>query len=235
MMPRVIKILTVFVAVSLVLLIPLGLLESRRTPDWQTELSRYLNMSGVSLEEIQRVEVAQAQHPERFAARLLQVVPTGWAWDGINRIPFPEEVQCVRIERQRPAGQGTARSPIQENLLVGYHDDGQWRAGWLVHQFQESVSEEEQQALLTRMGCTHWMEISIQTLSQLSSGNSPHVVRTPNVIEIFATQIAPTPTPSATPLPTPRSEPTAGPTPHERHFPPSNAPLPVELAAPRSS
>ena len=72
-MSRMIKVLTVFAAVSLILLIPFGILESNRTPDWQTELSRYLNMLGVSVEEIQHVEVAEARHPGQFAT---QTAPT---------------------------------------------------------------------------------------------------------------------------------------------------------------
>ncbi len=230
-MSRAILVLAVFVAVMLVIFVPLGLIESRQPPRWQVVLGWYLAYTGVSVKEFQRVEVAEAQNPGRFAAHLLNTVSAGRTWAGIDRIPRPEMVQCVRIERQEPTRQTIARLARREYLLIGYHNDGQWRAGWLVHQFRADVSEAEQQAALDKMGCTNWVEIPAQMLHQPSARNSSNVSRTPNAIEIFATQTAPTPTPTA--VPTRRSVPTAEPTPHKRHFPPSNAPLPAELAVPR--
>ncbi len=240
-MSRMILALAIFVAVLLVIFIPLGLLESRRTPDWQAELSRYLITSGVPARDIQHVEVAEAQRPEQFAADLLQAVPTSWTWSGIDRIPRPEWVQCIRIERQRPAGRGTTPPVRSGYLLVGYHHDGQWRAGWLVHEFRGDVSEEEQQGLLDQLGCKDWVELSARLLYHSSIGNFPHVAPTPNASEIYATYtaLAPTPTLGATALPTPtavptnRSGPTAEPTPRERYVPPFIAPLPREWVVSR--
>jgi hypothetical protein len=237
-MSRVIRVLTVLAVVALVLLVPLGLIESRRPPDWQVLLGWYLANQGVSVKAL-HVEVAEAQRLGPLAAQALRAATTGWTWWGIDHVPLPEWVNCVRIARQEPAKRGTTPSVHGEYIFIGYHNDGQWRAGWLMHRFQAGVSEEEQQDLLDKLGCTNWVEISARTLYQSPARNSPTVVRTPNPIEIFATQTAPTPTPSATSLPTAtaiptnRSDPTAEPTPRERHFPPFVAPLPAELVAPR--
>jgi len=136
-MSRMILALTIFTVVLMVILFPLGILESRRTPDWQSELSRYLEISGVPVEDIQLVEVAEAQRPEQFAVQTL-TVPTSWTWQGIDRIPLPEWVHCIRIERRGQAGLGTAQPSISEYLLIGYHSDELWRTGWLAHDFEEA-------------------------------------------------------------------------------------------------
>lgn len=148
------------VAMALVLLavfIPLSILESRRTPDWQSELSRYLEISGIA-QDVQRVQVAEAQYPGQFSAQKLKAVPVSWVWQGITRIPLPTAIHCVRIKGRDEAGSA--------NLLVGYHNDGLWRAGWLVHEFQKGVNETEQQDILAKLGCTTWVEISVQMLDE---------------------------------------------------------------------
>jgi hypothetical protein len=155
---RMIMALTLITAVLLGVLIPLGMFESRRTPDWQSELSQYLEISGVSMKDILLVEVAEAQHPGQFAVQMVQAVPTG-TWQGIDRIPLPETVRCIRIERQGQAGQGIVQPSIGKYLLIGYHSDDLWRSGWLVHQFREGVSEREQQVLLAKLACNDWVEI----------------------------------------------------------------------------
>jgi hypothetical protein len=157
-MSRMIMALTLFTAVALVVFIPLGLFESRRTPDWQSRLSQYLATSGVSREDILLVEVAEAQHLGQFTVQMLQAVPAG-TWQGIVRIPLPETIRCIRIERQGQAGQGIVRPSIGKYLLIGYHSDGLWRSGWLVHEFREGVSEGEQRVLLAKLGCNDWVEI----------------------------------------------------------------------------
>jgi hypothetical protein len=157
-MSRMIMALTLITAVVLVVFIPLGLFESRRTPDWQSRLSQYLEISGVSRQDILRVEVAEAQHPGQFAVQMLQAVPAG-TWQGIDRIPLPETVRCVRIERQGQAGPGIVQPAIGKYLLIGYHSDELWRSGWLVHEFREGVSEREQQVWLAKLGCHDWVEI----------------------------------------------------------------------------
>ncbi|MBN2392863.1 MAG: hypothetical protein JXR84_19180 [Anaerolineae bacterium] len=141
--------LALFLAMLLVILIPLIILESRRTPDWQAEFERYLETSETSVAPDQLVEVAEAQHPEYFDAQLLIAVPTGWPWGGID-VPPPEKVRCVRIGEESDS----------QHFLVGYHSDGLWHMGWLVHEFCIYVSEEKQQALLAKLGCVNWMEVS---------------------------------------------------------------------------
>ena len=141
--------LALLLATLLVILIPLIILESRRTPDWQAEFERYLETSETSVADDQLVEVAEAQHPEHFDAQLLIAVPTGWPWGGID-VPPPEKVRCIRIGEE----------PDRRYLLIGYHSDGLWHMGWLVHEFCVYVSEETQQALLAKLGCVSWMEVS---------------------------------------------------------------------------
>ena len=165
-MSRKIIALALFTVVLLAISIPLAILESRRTPDWQSELSRYLEISSVSVDDIQLIEVAEAQRPERFAAQMLKAVPAGWPWQGIYRIPLPERAQCIRIERQ---GQGSTPPSISEYLIIGYHSDGLWRTGWLVHEFREGVSEGQQRALLAEMGCSNWVAVSVQMFFKPSS------------------------------------------------------------------
>jgi hypothetical protein len=167
MMSRMIMALTLITAVLFVVLIPLGIFESRRTPDWQSELSQYLEISGVSMKDIHLVEVAEAQRPGQFAVQMLQAVPTG-TWEGIDRIPLPEMVRCIRIERQRQAEQGIALPSIGKYLLIGYHSDDLWRSGWLVHEFREGVSEGEQQVLMANLGCNDWVEIWARMLYEPS-------------------------------------------------------------------
>ena len=82
MRSRKIMALALFVMMLLVILIPLIILESCRTPDWQAEFDRYLEASETSVADDQLVEVAEAQHPEYFDAQLLIAVPTGWPWGG---------------------------------------------------------------------------------------------------------------------------------------------------------
>jgi hypothetical protein len=165
---KIVALLAVFAAVLLVIFIPLGILESRRTPDWQLELGRYLAVSGVSVADIRLVEVAEAGRPGQFAAQMLKPVPAGWTWQGIDRIPPPERVRCIRMAGRGQAERETARPTIYRVLLIGYHSDGLWHAGWLVHQFREDVSEEERQVLLAKLGCDDWVEISARMLREPS-------------------------------------------------------------------
>ena len=149
MRSRKIVALALLLATLLVILIPLIILESRRTPDWQAEFGRYLETSETYVADDQLVEVAEAQHPEYFDAQLLIAVPTGWPWGGID-VPPPEKVRCIRIGEE----------PDSQYLLIGYHSDGLWHMGWLVHEFCVYVSEENQRALLAKLGCVSWMEVS---------------------------------------------------------------------------
>lgn len=170
MRSRKILALALFVATLFAVLIPVVILESRRTPDWQTEFERYLETSETSVADDQRVEVAEAQHPEHFDAQLLIAVPTGWPWGGID-VPPPEKVRCVRIEEEE--------GPDSQYLLVGYHSDGLWHVGWLVHEFCVYASEEQQQALLAELGCDDWVETSISIHRSPTPAASPTPVVSP--------------------------------------------------------
>lgn len=134
-----------------------GVLESRRTPDWQTTFTQYLQAMGISPQSIHSVWSAEAQRSDQFPAEMLLAVPTGWTWQNIE-IPFPERVRCLRLERQ---GEAKAMEQIPyEYLLVGYHNDGLWHVGWVVHEFLEKVSAEEQLEMVTQLGCNHWEAVS---------------------------------------------------------------------------
>jgi hypothetical protein len=177
MRSRKIKASALFLALLLIILIPIVILESRRTPDWQAEFVRYLGISETSVADDQLVEVAEAQHPEQFDAQLLIAVPTGWPWGGID-VPLPEKVWCIRIEEEQT---GPVPQPISQYLLVGYHSDGLWHVGWLVHEFCEYVSEEEQQVLLAKLGCNDWSEtpISIHSIPTPEASRTPILIQPP--------------------------------------------------------
>jgi hypothetical protein len=163
-----IKALWLIVVMFLALLIPLVLLEARRTPDWQAELARYLERSGTSGVGEHLVDVAEAQHPEQLDAQLVVAAPTGWAWEGID-VPLPEKLRCVRI----------AEEPERRYLFVGYHSDGLWHMGWLVHAFCECAGEEEKLVLLDKLGCSDWREtaISIRSAPTSTPRHAPSMVQ----------------------------------------------------------
>ena len=144
------------------------------------------------------MEVAEAQAPGRFTDQGLQALPIGWPWSTIDHIPLPVRVQCVRIERRQPVGQATAELASKKYLLIGYHDDGLWRAGWLVHEFREGVSVAVQQAVSEQLGCQAWAAVPIQELYAPSIERSLYIARTPTAVEMVATPTGLTPTPSAT-------------------------------------
>jgi hypothetical protein len=169
--------LALFVAMLFIVFIPLTILEARRTPDWEAEFGRYLEISETSVAAGQLVEVAEAQHPEQFDAQLLRAVPTGWPWGGID-VPLPERVRCIRIREEQA---GSVQRPVSQYLLIGYHSDGLWHVGWLVHEFCEYVSEEEQQAFLAKLGCDNWSEtfISIQNTPTPEASRTPIQIQSP--------------------------------------------------------
>lgn len=158
MQSRKIKVLLLGATMLLAILIPIVILEARRTPDWQTELERYLALSGTFGAGEHLVDVAEAQHPEQLDTQLVVAAPTGWSWDGID-VPFPDKLRCVRITEE----------PEHRYLLVGYHSDGLWHMGWLVHAFCECVDEEEKLVLLDKLGCSDWRETAISIHSAPTS------------------------------------------------------------------
>jgi hypothetical protein len=149
------------VAVALAIALPVVILESRRMPDWQAALIDYLDTSGVLLTDIQAVWTAEARTPDRFPVEELVAVPTEWAWQSVNAIPPPQQVRCIRLQWR-----GRSRSAVQlsdAHLVIGYHDDGLYRAGWIVHEFRSNTNQGERQELFVRMGCTRWKRVTIGT------------------------------------------------------------------------
>lgn len=75
MQSRKIKALALFLVLLLIILIPIVILESRRTPDWQATLEQYLELSGTLTPGNRLVEMAEARHPEQFAFQMVSTVP----------------------------------------------------------------------------------------------------------------------------------------------------------------
>jgi hypothetical protein len=155
---------TLSAAVLLITLLPLGALESRRTPDWEDELALYLEDSGVTLDDIHSLWVAQAQHPDQFQAELFRPTPASLTWQDIRQLPPPERLRCIRFDRQAFTGRVSAGASLHEYLLVGYYNDELWHAGWLVQAFREGVSEAQKQAAFEALGCDRWAGIATLTI-----------------------------------------------------------------------
>jgi len=156
---KVVIALIISVVAVLVTLTPIMILESRRTPDWQSALTQYLKVSEVYLTHIQTVWAVEAQDVDQLPAAMLLAVPTEWTWESIEQIPPPERIRCIRLERRE--GGKTARQTLNEPLVISYHDDGLYRSGWVVHEFRAGVSKGEREELFAKMGCSHWERVSI--------------------------------------------------------------------------
>lgn len=127
--------------------------ESHKTPGWQTELERYLLTSQRPLSGTRIISAVEAASPQNFAADQVSAVPTDWTWEGIHNIPPPTAVQCVRLESSALDHENLSGRRRWEVVLVGYHDDGLWHSGWLVHEVKFEVSEQGLQEMLQRLGC----------------------------------------------------------------------------------
>ncbi|MGC9358316.1 MAG: hypothetical protein ACP5GX_10620 [Anaerolineae bacterium] len=44
---------------------------------------------------------------------------------------------------------------------MSYHDDGLYRAGWLVQEFRAEVSQDERLALFDDLGCDGWKQVAV--------------------------------------------------------------------------
>lgn len=159
---KVILVLALSLVVVLATLIPVVVLESRRTPDWVSSLKRYLDDSGTHPAEIRSVWVSEAAHAERFPAEMLTPVPADWMWQSVDHIPPPGRVRCVRLEI-RGGGWKSAMRAADQDLVLGYHDDGLYLAGWIVHTFRPGTSRNEREELFARMVCDSWERVSIGT------------------------------------------------------------------------
>jgi hypothetical protein len=155
------KLLILLAAVVLTIALVLMALESRRTPDWQVSLVRYFEVSEMTLADVGAIWVAEARSVDAFPSEALAAIPTGWTWEDIERIPPPVEARCVRVQ-WRGSAKLAARIP-DTHLVIGYHDDGLHHAGWVVHQFRDTVSESERQERFAAMGCTRWKQVAIGT------------------------------------------------------------------------
>ncbi|MGC9348250.1 MAG: hypothetical protein ACP5JG_08955 [Anaerolineae bacterium] len=164
MLSRKVVIVSAIVVVVLALtLILILLLASTRTPGWQAALTSYLDATDVALEDIRRVWAAEAQVADQLPPEMLSPVPTGWTWEDIAEIPPPDWVRCIRLERR---GGETTQQTLDEHLLVSYHDDGLYHAGWLVQEFRADVSQDERTELLEDVGCDRWERVAINTSRQ---------------------------------------------------------------------
>jgi hypothetical protein len=74
-------------------------------------------------------------------------------WEGISETPLPTVVQCVRLESNTLDQEGLLGNRRWEVVLLGYHDDGLWHSGWLVHEINYEVSEQGLQEMLVGLGC----------------------------------------------------------------------------------
>jgi hypothetical protein len=160
MLSRKILVLSLTLIVVSAVFIPIAVLESKRTPDWQTELMQYLSASGVAAKHVQ-VWVAEARRVNTFSDDLLIAAPTGWPWQGIEQIPRADKIWCLRLKTPPEYKSETEQQGIEYDLLASYHDDGLWRVGWLVHEFRPDVGKDQRQALFSKIGCHQWQEVSI--------------------------------------------------------------------------
>jgi hypothetical protein len=151
-------ILILVVGVVAAIIIPIVLLESRRTPGWQAALEQYLEASDLNPQDIQSEWAAEARAVDCFPSEMTSPVPTGWTWEGVAEVPSPERARCIRLERREGK---TDQRALDEHLVVGYHDDGLYHAGWLVHEFRPDVSQAEREAWFVNMGCRRWTRVPI--------------------------------------------------------------------------
>lgn len=140
-------------AVLSVILVVVHRFESHKIPGWQAELERYLLISQRFLSETRIISVVEAASPQNFVPDQVTAVPTGWTWEGISEIPLPTAVQCVRLESYVLDHENLMGRRRWQVVLVGFHDDGLWHSGWVVHEINYEVSGQELQEMLVRLGC----------------------------------------------------------------------------------
>jgi hypothetical protein len=174
--------LILFLLVLAVLVVILGVVrrfESNRTPGWQSELEQYLLISQRSLSEIRIISVVEAANPQNFTPDQVTAVPTDWTWEGISEIPHPTAVKCVRLESNSLDHEDLAGHRRWEVVLLGYHDDGLWHSGWVVHEIKYEVSEQDLQELLVRLGCDLGLDNLQASTAQPDLDGWSHLTRYP--------------------------------------------------------
>jgi len=148
---------TIALTSPLVLLIfvvlTLAVLERRRGPDWQRELHEYIARSSSPSETITVQSVVEAREPWNFREAMGEAVRDDWRWT-VTELPFPPlGVQCVLLERARGATTGAQEHRLRQVVFVGYHTDGLYRVGWVVHKGPQEPFARELHADLAMIGC----------------------------------------------------------------------------------
>ncbi|MCC6166119.1 MAG: hypothetical protein IT329_02715 [Caldilineaceae bacterium] len=125
-------------------------LESRRTPDWQTTLNRYLAENTQTGKPAQVQTITRARRPDRFTHEMGSSVSHAWQWQ-IERLPSPpQELYCVLLHSPVP---GMGDEPPAQVLYVGYRTDALYRTGWIVHAGPHSPFPASLPRRLAAVGC----------------------------------------------------------------------------------
>ena len=133
------------------------LLEGRRGPDWQVELSEYIIQHRLPDGTIKVGEAVKANKPENFQQSMGLAIPNGWPW-GIEEVPFPPSaMKRVLLEQSRNTGAETQSR--RQVIFVGYHSDSLWRMGWLVHEGPIEPFTQEHITTITAIGCDLGLEL----------------------------------------------------------------------------
>ena len=129
------------------------MLETRRGPDWRMALDDYVAQSAQQSEVITMQSVAEASKPWEFNEAMGRAVRNNWRW-GIAKLPYPPQaVKCVLLERIRVSTAQLEKEPSQQVVFVGYHTDGLYRTGWVVHEGSEEPFPQELKEDLATIGC----------------------------------------------------------------------------------
>lgn len=123
------------------------LLEGRRVPDWQVELSQYIAQQRLPGETIKVGVAVQASNPENFQKAMGRAAPNDWPW-GIGDVPFPPSaVKCILLERSR-------NTEIKRQVIyLGHHSDSLWHVGWLIHEGPVEPFTQEDTTTFNTIGC----------------------------------------------------------------------------------
>lgn len=108
-------------------------LESRRTPDWQTTLNRYLAENAAQPARVQTV--TRARQPHQFTREMGSPVSNDWQWQ-IERLPFPPQtLYCVLLRSPASGSDDKPQAQVAQAQIVyiGYLSDTLYRTGWIVY------------------------------------------------------------------------------------------------------
>ena len=150
--------LAIPLAVLIVVVMAFVMLETQRGPDWSIELDEYIAHSALPSETITMQSVVEASKPWNFSEAMGEAVRDDWRWM-IDKLPFPPQaVQCVLLERSRRPTTGAEEELRRQVVFVGYHTDGLYRVGWLVHKGVEEPFTQEMVGHLAMIGCDLGLE-----------------------------------------------------------------------------